>query len=1049
MRLFSHSVIRLLCYSVILLFSHSAFGQRDIGHYNFFYYGSRDILPQEDVLSIFQDQQKHIWFGTHSGTVRYNGRTTHLYNTSNGLANNSVYDIAQDRDGIFYFATSNGVSVLENETLGTVFQGDMFDVIYVDNENRKWFYGEKNFALLGDDDRTAEIEAVLRENFEQIFSVVQHPEATSYYIATEKGLFYLTDDNHCIELLATEDINYLFIDRNSFFWIAIENRLFRVLASEVRPGMTLTDGHQYSFLRNRIKKLSQAVDGAIWGICSGFAFQIETFLRAPVIFNRANGLAGYTVYSLMCDYENNTWIGGVGGVQKLGNHSVRRIVGEDLEGYVLNIEEDRRGRIWFAVDNIVCYIQDNKVVQFSKQLFSENSEYMSIYVTILQNGNILIVSPRGLCVIDVNTLSVIYRRNFNPYIEYIESVFVNSKNEIFISDSYNSFLYYMRDYRSAPLQLQSVETSGVYMFAEYKGQVYASNDAGLTVFNGNSFEQVVELDHSAWCLYVWDDNLLIGTEEGLGILRSDSIQYIFTEGVVNSITTGRRDGFLWLGMNDGLRHVNIGYDATIDLTLTDKTGLPHNEIAIGALMTDSNGLLWIGTYRGLAVFNHSKMPRYFIKPHNSLTIRQNGIEVDEISSSKLRAFNHSIQFEMSALSFVYEADDIFEYILKGSAQDSITTTGVNIVRYNNLPPGEYTFVYRSRGFYDIWSDYTSVSFYVPKPFWMQFWFYAACVLIIGLLVGSIINWSLKMLKQRNKMLEAIVVERTDMVHKQNEELAEQHEELLETYTALRETNEELEIYKNNLEEMVLEKIAQLVEAKEKAEESDRLKSAFLANMSHEIRTPMNGIIGFLNHVEYKELPQDKLKEYYRIINNSVQRLLKMVNDILDMSKLEVAQLTIVNTPCNLNELMQELYILYNDVILSNSKKKLALIMDEYGIVPDLTINTDPIRLRQILTNLIDNAIKFTNMGYIEFGYRVVGKDIRFHVTDTGIGIDEKKLKIIFERFRQADDSIAPKYGGTGLGLAISKELVELLGGKMWAESETDNGSTFYFTVKRG
>ena len=305
-------------------------------------------------------------------------------------------------------------------------------------------------------------------------------------------------------------------------------------------------------------------------------------------------------------------------------------------------------------------------------------------------------------------------------------------------------------------------------------------------------------------------------------------------------------------------------------------------------------------------------------------------------------------------------------------------------------------MFRTRGFYDIWSEYISVSFSVPKPFWMQYWFFAFCLLTIAALVRFFINWSNKILKQRNKHLE---------------ELA-----------------------------------AELTAAKEKAEESDRLKSAFLANLSHEIRTPMNGIIGFLNHIEYKDLQQDKVKEYYKIINNNIQRLLKMVNDVLDMSKLEVEQLVIVKTPCKLNELMQDLFLLYNDSILGGSKKKLELVLDESGSIPDFTINADSVRLRQILTNLIDNAIKFTKIGYIEYGYEIDGAHIRFHVTDTGIGMDEKGLKVIFDRFRQADDSIAPKYGGTGLGLTISKELINLMGGKIWAESEKGKGSTFYFTI---
>ena len=972
------------------------FGQKNIGHYNFVYYGSKEGLPQEDVLSIFQDRKGFIWFGTNSGTARYNGRTTQIYNTSNGLANNSVHDIAQDHDGIIYFATSNGISVLENDVLNTIFQGEAFESIYIDSKNRKWFYGEKNYRLFSTDGKHADIESVLSEHFEHIYAVVEHSGSSNIFIATDKGLLSLSNSNECVKINASSDIHYMYIDKDSFFWIANENKIYRIPMSNIRAEMIFSSAYLYPFITHRVKKITQAIDGSIWGICSGFAFQIESFGNRPVIFNRANGLSGYTVYSLICDYENNTWIGGVGGAQKLGNQSIRRIVATELDGYVMTICEDKNRRIWFAVDNLVCYIQDDKIVRFSERVFPDLSEYQTIYASLLSNGNILIICSIGICVVDVNTLATIYIRRFDNPIEYVECVYVTSKDEIFISDSYNNNLYYMRDFRSIPVKFQSDETSGVYKFGKYNGQVLATNDAGLCVFTGNSFEQILEIDHSAWTMYVSDSSLWLGTEEGLALFSSDSLQYVFTEGVVNSIASGRDAAHLWLGMNDGLRHVNIAEGGTTTITLTDKTGLPHNEVTIGALITDSNGLLWVGTYRGLAVFDYSRLPKLFIKPRNSLIIRQNDVDVQELSS--LKAFNHSIQFEMSALSFVYEADDIFEYALKGSANDNdFVISGDAVVRFANLPPGEYTFIFRTRGFHNMWSDYTSVDFYVPKPFWMQFWFHATCLLALILFVRLIIHLSVKLLKQKNKHLE---------------ELA-----------------------------------AELKKAKEKAEESDRLKSAFLANLSHEIRTPMNGIIGFLNHIEYKDLAQDKVKEYYKIINSNVQRLLKMVNDVLDMSKLEVAQLAIVKTPFKINELMQELLVFYNDSILNCSTKKLELIYDNSNSIPDLTINVDSARLKQILTNLIDNAIKFTKFGFIEFGYKLDGDHVMFHVTDTGIGMDAEGLKVIFERFRQANDSIAPKYGGTGLGLAISKELTNLMGGKIWAESEKGKGSTFFFTIR--
>jgi len=1036
--------ILVICFAVFLQCS-MVCGQNEIGIYNFFHYGTKEGLPQEDVLSIFQDRKGYIWFGTYSGTARYDGRNMQVYSTANGLAGNSTLDIAQDNDGIIYFATNNGVSVLGNDSLHTLFKGEVFNYIFVDKANRKWFYGDKNFALLSDHEEDVDMEENLEKNFTHIYSVVQHPDSSSVYLATNNGLYYLTDNNQCIEICASSDIHHLYIDRDSYLWLAVGNLLYRIPLSEVHREIKFSDNYVYPFLKQRVKKITQAADGDIWGITSGFAFHIESFGQPPEIFNRTNGLAGYTVYSLMCDYENNTWIGFVGGAQKLGDKSVRRIAPVELDGYATMIHEDKKGRIWFTIDNGVYYIHNDNVVHFSKQLFSDMSEIQSIYSSQLSNGDILIVYPAGLSVIDVNTLSTIYKRRFEEHVEYVECVYVSPKNEIFISDSYNNILYYMHNYRSTLEKFDSDECAGVYMFAEYEGRVMATNETGLCVFSGDAFEQILELDHSAWCLYASGDDLWVGTEDGLGIYRSDSLHFI-VEGTVNTITAGRDDDHLWLGMSDGVYHVNI-HDGKMEITITAKTGLPYGEISIGALMTDSNDLLWIGTFHGIAVFEYGKMPKYFVAPRNDLTIMQNDIEVPSIDPSAIKAFSHSIYFEMKSLSFVHESDNVFEYVLEGGVNNYLPLTKKeSIAQYNNLPPGNYTFMFRSKGATDIWSDYTSVTFFIPKPLWMQWWFYAVGVLALAVFIYFMVQLYVKILKEKNIQLEKIITERTEYITAQNEELAAQNEELAETYTALQLINDELENYKTKLEDMVLEKTAELVKAKDKAEESDRLKSAFLANMSHEIRTPMNGIIGFLNHIENKDLPQDKLKEYYKIIQNNVQRLLKLINDILDISKLEVDQLKIVKTTCRLNEIMNELFIFYDESVLHNSSKKLAIILDNNNIVPDLTIYTDSNRLRQILTNLIDNAIKFTKCGFIEFGYKLEEKHIRFHVRDTGIGMDKDRLNLIFDRFRQADDTIAPNYGGTGLGLTISRELSQLLGGEMWAESEPNYGSTFYFTI---
>jgi nitrogen-specific signal transduction histidine kinase len=245
--------------------------------------------------------------------------------------------------------------------------------------------------------------------------------------------------------------------------------------------------------------------------------------------------------------------------------------------------------------------------------------------------------------------------------------------------------------------------------------------------------------------------------------------------------------------------------------------------------------------------------------------------------------------------------------------------------------------------------------------------------------------------------------------------------------------------------MVEKRTAELLLAKEKAEESDRLKSAFLANMSHEIRTPLNGIVGFLGFIEADNLPPSRRKEYIKVINNSSRQLAKIIDDIIDISKIEAQQMTICPVPIELNSLMNELRMLFETYIQGSNKESIELILDDSGFIDPCVISVDAVRLRQMLNNLIGNAMKFTKKGFIRFGYRKSAPNqLEFWVEDSGIGLSPDKQEVIFERFRQAE--ITNQYGGTGLGLAISRSLVHLMGGKMWVESTEGSGSSFYFTT---
>ncbi len=239
----------------------------------------------------------------------------------------------------------------------------------------------------------------------------------------------------------------------------------------------------------------------------------------------------------------------------------------------------------------------------------------------------------------------------------------------------------------------------------------------------------------------------------------------------------------------------------------------------------------------------------------------------------------------------------------------------------------------------------------------------------------------------------------------------------------------------------------LIIAKEKAEEADMLKSMFLANMSHEIRTPLNGIIGFLNLLASDSLPPKRQQEYITLINNSGAQLVKLIDDIIDVAKIEAKQMSICPVPFHINELLAELQTFFETYLKINQKDRVTLILDDSQAIDSCVTYVDPMRLRQILSNLISNAIKFTEKGYIRFGYRQSAPgQLEFVVEDSGIGLAPDQLGVIFERFRQVELNNNRRYGGTGLGLTISRNLAQLMGGDMHVESIEGIGSFFYFTI---
>ncbi|NOU19757.1 MAG: hypothetical protein HOO91_19540 [Bacteroidales bacterium] len=319
---------------------------------------------------------------------------------------------------------------------------------------------------------------------------------------------------------------------------------------------------------------------------------------------------------------------------------------------------------------------------------------------------------------------------------------------------------------------------------------------------------------------------------------------------------------------------------------------------------------------------------------------------------------------------------------------------------------------RGEKYLDFINEYNKFSLELIVLFYLS-----SMVIFISLLLVTS-RWVIRPLKIVERILETYDIKKTDALNKFGSEFKEIGQ-LISSYIS----------QKNSLEIL-----------KDKAEESDRLKSAFMANISHEIRTPLNGVLGF-SELLCKTNPSEEIADSYRkIIKSCSNDLMRLVSDILDYSKIESGQLILINDAFNVEYLLIELTNHYDNNIISLSQKGVNLIFKNAG--GSLEINVDKHRLKQILINLINNAIKFTEKGTIEVNYYYENQQLVFYVRDSGIGISQEQLQIIFERFWQAAPPKSKIYGGTGLGLTLCKGLVTLMRGDIYVESILGIGSTF-------
>ncbi|MFY9534338.1 ligand-binding sensor domain-containing protein [Clostridium sp.] len=1009
-----------------------------------------DGLSQATVETMMQDSKGYIWLGTNDGLDRYNGYTFKKYSyekgQENSLVNSYILDIKEDSEGNIWVATAAGISKIYNDgekvqnytsdSESGNLSNDNTTTMLISNSNKIYVGTAEGINLY--DKKTDKFNLIYPELKEEYVNSLAEDKYGNIWAGTENGLYKINVVTNAIERFeSTDDVNTIsenyiykvYYDGDKHIWVGTYDNGFCKLNIEnnkvTRYLLTREDGTiRGAFVKNFLKDSK----GNIW-ICTDegvvlFEVDKNIFTWYENKVHDPHSLIDNNTFSILEDYSGLIWIGTYSGVSTFDPYNTIEHYKNDPfnknsinEKAVSGIYEDDDGLLWIGTSSSGVNIlnKDRDVIEC---LTTANGLSNNRITDIVGAGDyIFIATYNGLNVVNKISGEIeIYDEEDGLASNIVKKLFYDELGYLYIGSASGLDALDLNDRSVINLNyiLEEIGISSKNISAIYKdskrnfwlgtfvdnGLIKIDADTGIiNVFKNKENDSLSLSDNTIRCIgenskgEIW-----IGTSFGLNKYneKDDTFtSYTTKDGLANDTIYGilfdDKDN-PWVSTNLGIAKINIDTNVINNLNITD--GLQSNEFNGNSYFKTKKGEFIFGGINGFNLF----IPDEVVIKSSNLNIvfddfKVNGKSIESIDNKVFKPSEKNIRVGFFLPDYKSMKNIKYYYTLDENEEKWIPLPG-NYVDLANLSSGDYELRIKSRGANGSFSDVKSVKFRILPAFWKS----KQAILIYILIAILIFIHS----RYKIKKLDEIVMKRT----KQLSDEMEKNTELLNKVI-------ELEIKKNN----------------------------YFVNLSHELRTPLNVIYStqqLIIELNKNGILKEKLDYYMDVIARNSKRLLKMINDIIDTSKIESGCYHLNITETNIVYLVEESVLTLKDYI---EGRGVNLIVDPE--MEEKTINCDNDAIERCIINLVSNAAKFTEAGD-SITVRIIEEksQVKIEVIDTGIGIAEEYHETIFNRFNQIVDSNSEKNGGSGLGLTITRQIIELHNGKIYVESKPGNGSKF-------